>query len=212
VFRIRIPDKWTQIQPKVAMEIRSKCGSECGSRSRIPYNKIMYLWIKLRNIGKMSRCSTGVYFGLKTIFIPSPLVKMIFVLFSHNVVVLPLSQPFCLFVFILPFYLPFYLFLSSFFLFLLHFRPFSLPLFHISPPSKNETTGLNPKNASRFINFLLEVLPPQPEDKLRSDSESLLEVPYDTVFRQGYFFGGPSPMVFFFHQTSFLEPTVTNSK
>jgi hypothetical protein len=93
----------------------------------------------------------GLYFGLKTIFIPSPLWKWYFPpprdasFFDSYRGLFVLILPYL--AFILPFYFPFsyflssfflflssfFLFLSPFFLFLLHFPLFSSP-FHIFSP------------------------------------------------------------------------------
>ncbi len=79
----------------------------------------------------------GLYFGPKTIFIPPPLLKMIFFpsrdtsFFYSHCGLFALILPY--FAFILPFYFPFSHFLSTFFLFLLQFNPFSLRLFIFLP-------------------------------------------------------------------------------
>ncbi len=81
----------------------------------------------------------GLYFALKTIFIPPPFWKWCFPL-SPFVIFLLLLWPFSLnsslfhiyFPLLLPLFLlssPFFHFLSPFLLFLLHFPLFSLPLF-----------------------------------------------------------------------------------
>jgi hypothetical protein len=83
--------------------------------------------------------SQGSIFRSKPIFIPPPLLKMIFspspdpLFFNSHRGLFALILPY--FAFILPFYFPFsnylspfFLFLSPFFLFLLYFPPFSLRL------------------------------------------------------------------------------------
>ncbi len=82
--------------------------------------------------------NTGVYISVQKRYLsPPPFWKRYFFpLLRHVVFWLP-SWPFCLnsslFAFILPFYFPFSHFLSPFFLFLLHFLPFSLRLFIFFP-------------------------------------------------------------------------------
>ncbi len=91
----------------------------------------------------------GLYFGLKTIFIPPPFWKWYFFpsrdmsffdfhrgFFALILPFLPFSFPFLPFSFpFLPFSFPFLPFLSPFFLFRLHFLTFSHGLFIFFPPN-----------------------------------------------------------------------------